>query len=219
MQSRNQNASAQYITDTFVQEPAWMQSIRAQGESLLPGIQLAPEEGHLLRWLVRISGATAILEIGSFMGYSTLWMASGLPEPGRIVTLERDANHAAYVRRHSAASPYAAHIQAEEGDALAWLAAAPRQPTYDFVFIDAEKRSYMKYLDAVLPLLKPGAWIVGDNSLLFGALAGVPEIATSPEAIAAMRQFNATLADSARFETVLLPTREGMTIARLKASR
>jgi caffeoyl-CoA O-methyltransferase len=84
------------------------------------------------------------------------------------------------------------------------------------VFIDAEKKGYADYLDAVLPRLKPRGWIVGDNTLLFGALSGDHPDAASAAAIASMKRFNETLADRTRFESLLLPTPEGMTVARLR---
>lgn len=214
MDTRAAGETLEYITRTFVQEPAWLENVRAEGEKRRPGMQISPYEGHLLRWLVRISGAKNILEIGTFMGCSTLWMADGLSDDGTLTALEFDAAYAAQAQQHFAASPHASRITLYQGDAHAWLAAQKQVPLFDLVFIDAEKKGYADYLAEVLPLLQKNAWIIGDNSLLFGELA----IMQHPKNAAqkSMQQFNTTLADAARFESILLPTPEGLTVARLR---
>lgn len=214
MHTRNESRVIDYITETFVTEPAWLKPVRTKGEELRPGMQLSSYEGHLLCWLAKLVGATRILEIGTFMGYSTLWMAhSG----ARITSLEFNGDYAALARQHVAASPDADRVTVENGDALAWLAAQQKTPTYDMLFIDAEKRSYVKYLELALPLLKPRALIVGDNSLLWGAVTGEAPEAASKEATQVMRTFNTMLGDASRFESLMLPTIEGLTVARIKA--
>lgn len=213
MDHRNHGATLDYITATFVQEPDWLAAIRATGETLRPGMQMSAFEGALLAWLVKLTGAKRVLEIGTFMGTTALWMASAGAE---VTTLEFNADYAAKARAHVSASPYARQIAVEQGDALAWLATQPHMASYDMVFIDAEKRSYVKYLDAVLPLLTHGALVVGDNTLLWGAVTGENETAASKEATATMRAFNARLADPEYFDGIMLPTAEGLTMARRK---
>lgn len=214
---RGHNATLDYMTRTFVREPAWLAPVRTKGEELVPGMQISPYEGHLLRWLVGISGAKHVLEIGTFMGYSTLWMVSGLPADGSITSLEFKHEHAELARAHAAATPHVDQVEIIEGDGLAWLKAQPKTPRFDLLFIDAEKRAYPHYLEEGLKLLNPRGWIVGDNTFLFGALTGELPDAASAEAKAGMRKFNETLADASRFESVMLPTIEGLTIARKKA--
>ncbi len=215
MQTRGQGLTMEYITRTFVTEPDYIAAARKEGERRNPGMQLSPYEGHLLQWLVRISGASNILEIGTFMGVSTLWMAGGITAPeGRITSLEFSADHAAQARTHAAASPYAEVIEIVQCDAHQWLVDNNDNKLYDLVFIDAEKKGYADYLEVVLPKLKPRGWIVGDNSLLFGALSGEHPDASNAASIAAMKKFNETLADPTRFESVLIPTIEGLTVAR-----
>lgn len=216
MQTRSSGVTMDYITRTFVREPAWIAAARTEGERLRPGMQISTYEGHLLQWLVRISGAATILEIGAFMGVSALWMAGGLPAHGRLTSLEFSADYAAAARAHVAASPQQHAIDIVHTDAHAWLAALPPATRFDLVFIDAEKAGYADYLDAVLPHLSPRGWVIGDNTLLFGALSGEQPDAARASAKAAMARFNETLADAARFESVLLPTAEGLTVARLK---
>lgn len=216
MQNRTAGPTLDYITRTFVREPGYIAAARAEGERRRPGMQVSSYEGYLLSWLTRISGAAHILEVGTFMGTSTLWFAEGAGEGARITSLECDAAHAEAAKAHVAASPHAAAITIIPGDAHAWIAAQQNAPLFDLVFIDAEKKGYADYLYALLPRLAPRGWIIGDNTLLFGALSGEAPDGASKSAIAAMTRFNATLADSARFESILLPTPEGLTVARLK---
>lgn len=216
--TRNSSATVDYITKTFVTEHDWLKAARAKGEELVPGMQLSPYEGYLLSWLVRMSGAKQVLEIGTFMGSSALWMATALPKDGHVTTLEFKPEHALLARRHVAASPHAQQVEVLEGDALTWLESQKPQAKFDFIFIDAEKRNYPNYLEAALPLLNPHAWVVGDNTLLFGALSGAVPDAASAEAKAGMQKFNELLADKTKFDGVLLPTPEGLTVARKKTN-
>ena len=211
---RGATPTLDYITRTFVREPEWIMAARDQGEALVPGMQISPYEGHVLAWLVKLSGAQHILEIGTFMGVSTLWMASALPAGGTLTSLEFRREHAALARAHVAQSPHAHQVTIVEGDGLAWLRAQHAAPRFDMMFIDAEKRAYPDYLEEGLRLLTPRGWVVGDNTLLFGALSGDTPDAASKEAVAAMQRFNTTLADASQFTSVLLPTPEGMTVAR-----
>ncbi len=216
MHTRNSGATLDYITRTFVREPEYIARVRDEGEHRHPGMQISPYEGHLLQWVVRISGAANILEIGSFMGVSALWMAGGLPAGGRITSLEFSAEHAKIAAQHIAASPHTSCVDIFYADAHAWIAQTPAKPQFDLVFIDADKAGYADYLEAMLPRMNPRGWIVGDNTLLFGALSGERPDGASAAAKASMTRFNETLADSTRFESVLLPTAEGLTVARLK---
>lgn len=216
MQTRAAGPTLEYITRTFVREPDYIAASRAKGEELRPGMQVSSYEGYLLSWLVHISGAKRILEIGTFMATSTLWLAEGAGEGGQVTALEFAADYAALAQTHVAASPHKSRIEIIYADAHAWLAAQRMEPTFDLVFIDAEKSGYANYLDAVLPRIKPGGFILGDNTLLFGALSGEHPDAASKNAKESMARFNETLADTSRFESILLPTPEGLTVARLK---
>ncbi len=216
MQTRDRGATLEYISKTFVHEPNYIAHIRAEGEKRRPGMQISPYEGHLLAWLVRISGAKNILEIGTFIGVSTLWMTNSLPEDGHITSLEFDEHHAQIAAANVAASPHKNSVKIIHTDAHDWLAATPKTPQFDLVFIDAEKKGYADYLDALLPRMQPRGWIIGDNTLLFGAMSGENPDAASVAAKLSMQRFNKMLADNTRFESVLLPTPEGLTVARLR---
>ncbi len=213
MDSRNEGPLMGYLTTTYVDEPDWLQTARAAGDAIHAGMQMSPYEAHLLGWFARLHGANHALEIGTFMGATALRLAMA---GAQVTTLEASAKHAALARNHIAASPHADAITVVEADALTWLRAQPHKPQYDVLFLDAEKRHYMDYLDAALPLLAPHALIIADNTLLWGAVTGEKPDAAKPEAVEVMRAFNARLGNLTEFDGVLIPTAEGMTVARRK---
>jgi len=209
MQTRTEGKLAEYLAQTFVGEDAFA-DVRAVGEMRHPGMQVSPYEAQVLAWLTTISGAKRILEVGTFMGYSTLYMARALPKDGHITTLEKSDEHAKIAEAHCAQDT---RINVVCTDALEWIRNYKGEK-FDLIFLDAEKRQYPSYLEAALPHLNPHAWVLADNSLLWGAVSGEDPSAASKEATEAMRTFNATLADKTKFDGVLLTTPEGLTVAR-----
>lgn len=204
---QEQSATIRYISETFAAEDEELTQIRAVGERLVPGMQVGAMEGRLLHCLLTMIGARRVLEIGSFVGYSTVCMARALPGNGQIITCEFKREYADYARKHSAKYP----VNVLEGDALTLIETV--DGPFDAVFIDAEKRRYMDYLDAVLPKLRSGGLVMADNSLLFGAMAGEPERDTiSAEAKAVMSAFNKRLAGEEFRSGILIPTPEGLTV-------
>ena len=209
MHTRTEGKLSEYLTQTFVPNDAFA-AVRAEGEKYHPGMQVSPYEAGILAWLVTISGAKRILEVGTFMGYSTLTMAASLPKDGHISTLEKSAEYAALATKHCAVD---SRIKVFETDALAWIKNYTGEK-FDLLFLDAEKRQYPNYLESALPHMSANAWVLADNSLLWGAVSGEDPSAASKEATEAMRRFNAHLADKKMFDGVLLTTPEGLTVAR-----
>ena len=166
-------------------------------------------EGRFLKMLVAISGARSILEIGTYTGYSALAMAEALPDDGRITTLEVDERHAELARSHIAASPHAGQVEVVVGPALESL--GELEGPFDMVFIDADKPSYARYYEAVLPLLSERGFICVDNVLWSGRV--LDDTATD-ERTAALRDFNELVANDDRVECVIVPIRDGVTIIR-----
>jgi caffeoyl-CoA O-methyltransferase len=169
-------------------------------------------EGRFLEILAFTSGAKEVLEIGTFTGYGTLSLASGLADGGRVVTCEISEEHAAIARRHIEASPLADRIDLRIGAALETIAAEPGP--FDLVFIDADKPAYVKYYEAVLPKLAPRGLIIADNTLWGGDVAKPPADDDS-ENLVALRVFNDHVAADPRVVAVMLSVRDGMTLIRL----
>ncbi len=213
MQARHQDPSITYITERFVREPEPFKAARLLGETLRPGMQVSPYEGHLLSWLIRISGATQALEVGSFVGYSTLWQASALPEGGFITAIEIDADHANHTRNHAKNAGLEGKIRVEQADAIRFLQNYSGKP-FDYVFIDGVKKDYVAYLDLVMPHLTPNAWVIADNTLLFGAFTGSERERVSAAAKEAMTEFHARMASGNAFDAVMIPTFEGLIVSK-----
>ena len=203
-----------YSDALFAPEDALLQHIRAAGEALHVGMMVSAYEGKMLHLFARMIGAKRILEIGTFVGYSTLWMARALPEDGALITLEYQAEHADLARGFFAQDNVAGKkISLIEGAALTSLATLPQSELFDLIFIDAAKGEYHDYVMLCEPLLREGGLIIGDNSLLFGAMYGEPRGRASKKAIASMQAFNQHLANTVHYTSVLIPTPEGLTVA------
>jgi caffeoyl-CoA O-methyltransferase len=171
-------------------------------------------EGQALKFLVHITRARRVLEIGLFTGYSALAMAEALPVDGVLVACEVDAFAAEFAQQCFDQSPAGAKILVKVAPAqqtLTHLADAGEQ--FDLVFIDADKGGYVGYLNQLLTtgLLAPGGLICADNTLMQGQPYLAGEATANGQAIAAFNQF---VLDDPRIEQVLLPLRDGLTLIR-----
>ena len=191
---------------------------RRGGPAGVPGLEQEMLSGHVegqaLKFLVSMTGARRVLELGMFTGYSALAVAEALSDDGHVLACELDPEVAAFARRSFDETPAGAKIEIRVGPALATLQQlADARESYDFVFVDADKGGYLDYVNVVLDrgLLAADGVICVDNTLLQGEpyLPGAPS--ANGRAIAA---FNQALADDARVEQVLLPVRDGMTLIR-----
>lgn len=170
-------------------------------------------QGELLKLLVELSGAFRVLEIGAFTGYSTICLASGLPEGGFVDTLEINDELEDLMREGWKRAGVSDRITLHLGDAKETLAGL--SGPYDLVFIDANKREYCEYFDLVLPLLKPGGLIIADDVLWDGKVYTEP-LATDAQT-EGLLAFNSRMADDPRVEVVILPIRDGISLIRKKA--
>ncbi len=174
-----------------------------------PQMLSGPVVGRLLEFLVFALEARSVLEIGTYVGYSALSMAEGLPPDGHIVTLELDEARAEVARRWVAASPHADKIEIVLGPALKSIERLPGP--FDFVFIDADKDGYPDYYEAVLPKLSPRGLIAADNTLRHGQVLDESDKSPANEAI---RAFNERARTDPRVRCVILNVRDGITLIR-----
>ena len=171
-----------------------------------PQMMVGHCEGLLLRVLVMLSSARRVLEIGTFTGYSALAMAMALPAEGELITCDVDSRSTTLAQKYWAKSPHGKKIRLELAPASDTIATL--KGPIDFVFIDADKPNYIKYWEAVLPLVRQGGVIVADNVLWSGRVLDPKE--DSDHAIVA---FNAHVRKDDRVEHVMLPIRDGVTVA------
>ncbi len=213
--TKEQELKQSYLQEHFGGEDSHLQKIRqVAGEKGREGMQVSPVEGRLLQSLVAWSEAKSVVEFGLLFGYSCLWMARALPEDGIIHSLEKDPKMIELATGHLRETEVWSKCHLLEGDAEETMNTLNEQGPFDFVFIDANKGSYLKYLEWAEKNVRKGGFIVGDNTFLFGHVYGVPnEERWGQKQIDGMREFNARLADPSRYQSTLIPTAEGLTVA------
>ena len=155
-----------YFGDLLVPaDPMLDAAVHANKLAGLPQIDVTSLQGKFLEFLVRVSGAKRVLEIGTLGGYSTIWLARALPEGGRVVTLELDPHHARVAHGNLQDAGVLDRVNLRVGPALATLSTLLTEDAepFDLIFIDADKQSYPEYLEWSLKLSRPGTVIVADN--------------------------------------------------------
>ncbi|MET9645137.1 O-methyltransferase [Streptomyces syringium] len=172
--------------------------------------QIAEEQGPLLAFLVRLTRARHIVEVGTFTGLSALSMARALPADGTLITLDISKEWTAYAREAWAKAGVDDRIELRIAPALDSLRAMPDRPHIDLAFIDANKDGYIDYWEEIVPRLRPGGLVVVDNVLFAGEV-----VAPAAGSMAAsVDAFNEHAAADARMESVMLTVADGLTLAR-----
>lgn len=168
-------------------------------------------QGRLLAMLVRMIDPRRVLELGTFSGYSAICMAEAMSSEGSLDTIEIDDELEETIRRNIASSPAAGKITLHIGDALELL--KEYEPgSFDLAFIDADKRIYTEYYRLVLPLIRPGGYIIADNTL-WGGHVIEPKSERDPQSRGIL-EFNRVVAEDRRVEKVIIPIRDGLTLIR-----
>ena len=205
-----------YIRATFAAEDEILRDAKARlsaHDDHLVGIQVGAEEGKLLQLLIKLAGVKSIVEVGSLAGYSAVWMARAVGDDGVVHAINKDKQH--YELLQETVQQSGLNIVPHLGDAKDVLQTLEAQAPFDMIFIDADKGGYADYLTWAETHVRKGGLIIGDNTLLFGHVIATqkPE-GTSQKAWSGMREFNKRLADESRYDSILIPTLEGLTVAR-----
>lgn len=167
-------------------------------------------QGRLLKMLVQMTQAKRVLEVGTFSGYSAICLAEGLPEDGLLYTFEINDEQEDFTRPWIAGSAVANKIHFIIGDAIT---EAPRLGiTFDLVFIDGDKRTYVETYEMALSVLRQGGFIVADNTLWDGHVCD--SAYDKDQQTLGIRRFNDLVANDSRVEKVILPLRDGLTLIR-----
>ena len=168
-------------------------------------------QGRVLSMMSHMIRPKRILELGTFTGYSALCLAEGLAEGGKLVTIEHNDELEETIRRNFARSPLGERIELRIGDAKEVISNLGFQiSNFDLVFMDADKREYCAYLELVYPLVPVGGFILADNTLWDGHV--IDPAYDKDKQTLGLRAFNDQLKEDDRFEQVILPLRDGLTI-------
>lgn len=167
-------------------------------------------QGRLLTMLCHMIQPRRVLELGTFSGYATLCFAEGLAPGGQVHTVEIDDEAAPGLRRTFDASPYGHRVTLHVGDALAVVPQISAEP-WDLVYIDANKRQYPEYYAMVKPLVRPGGYILADNTLWSDAVLDPSK--HDPQTLG-VRRFNDLVGADPEVEKLILPLYDGLTIIR-----
>ncbi len=210
-----------FVQATLVEHDEALQAaLDAAERAQLPPIQVSPPQGKLLQLLAELQGARTVLEFGTLGGYSTILLARALPDDGRLITLEANAEYAEVARGSIERAGVADRVELRVGPALEALPELEREGVgpFDLTFIDADKVNTPNYFAWALDHSRPGSLIVADNVVRDGTLA---DGAADDQATKAQRRLHEMLSDEPRASATTIQTvggkgYDGFTIARVR---
>ncbi len=207
-----------YILSHVDPEPDYLYRLwRASNLQLLNGRMVSGHlQGRLLKMLVQMIRPRQVLEVGTFSGYSALCMAEGLADDDcRVVTFEVNDELEDFTRKWIEGSPYGHRVRFIIGDAIAEAPALGI--TFDLAFLDGDKRTYVEAYEMALRVVRPGGFILADNTLWDGHV--VDAAYDRDHQTVGIRRFNDHLVGDERVEKVILPLRDGLTIVKKKQEK
>ena len=204
-----------YFQGISLREPEILRQLRLETLTYpMHQMQIAPEQGQFMAFLVKLIGAKKILEIGVFTGYSSLAMALALPFDGQLIACDQDPNSTSIAQRYWTLAGVQDQIQLYLNPAITTLdrlLEKGESQSFDLVFIDADKRNYDRYYELSLQLVRSGGLILIDNVLWDGKVAD--QSVEDPQT-QAIRDLNQKLLQDDRIDLSLLPLADGLTLAR-----
>lgn len=198
-----------YICDLVPAEDDFLRQLNVEAlEQEIPAIQISPDQVSFLQFFLRAIQARHVLEIGSLAGYSTITMARALPDEGQLFALEREPEYSFFIRKKVKEAGLENVVTVHTGEALETLE-TQEFPELDFVFIDADKMNYKRYLDLTVPMLRKGGVVCGDNALAWGMIADT-DVPADREDVLGMQEFNAAMAARDDLACSMVPLGDGM---------
>lgn len=202
-----------YLCDISIDEPELLRQLREETAQLEYAVmQISPEQGQFMSLLIKLMGVTRAIEIGTFTGYSSICVASAMPENGKLICCDISPQWTMIAEKYWALAGLENKIDLYTQPAektLQTLLDEGAEKTFDFVFIDADKQNYIMYYEMALRLLRKGGLIAVDNTLWSGAVAD-PE--NTEPGTRAIRRFNEMIKQDSRISKSLLTIGDGLTL-------
>jgi predicted O-methyltransferase YrrM len=200
-----------YVAErAHTEDPFLLDLKQAAEEAEIPSIWISPEQGAFMEVLLRSAKPQLIVEVGTLAGYSAICMARALTGEGRLITMEVSSKHAEFARDWISRSDVSDRVEVRVGRGVELLPAVPKE-SVDAVFLDADKQSYLLYLEEARRILRPGGLLLVDNAFAFGQLL---EDDCEDPSVLAIREFNDVLAAAPDFDGVMVPLGDGLWVAR-----
>jgi len=208
---------SQYLVAHAEPHDPLLEELIIESERAAPGqdLQVSPDEGAFLRFLVRLRGARRAIELGTFTGYSSICIARGLAAGGRLTCCDMSPEWTAVARRYWQRAGLADRIELRLGPALSTLRSLPREPLFDFAFVDAEKTEYVEYYEELVPRMEQAGLIAIDNTLHHGH---VSDAIPPDERTVLIRAFNDHVLADPRGESMIVPIADGLTLVWVKGN-
>lgn len=209
------DAIVDYAIELFGVEDDLLKTLKVEAAAAgIPEIQISPEQAAFMQVLLKGIRARRVLEVGTLAGYSAIVMARALPDDGIVTTIERDPFHAEFAREMVRRAGLEHRVDVIIGAGLDVLERnlAETGP-YDFAFIDADKINYVRYLELIIPKMRPGGMIAGDNAMAWGQIA---DQNVENESVAGMQEFNLAMAHHPLLQAALVPIGDGMCVGVLR---
>jgi predicted O-methyltransferase YrrM len=202
-----------YLRDVAINEPELLRHLREETAQLDYAVmQISPEQGQFMSLLIKLMGAKRAIEIGTFTGYSSICVASAMPDDGKLICCDISPQWTEIAEKYWLLAGLNDKIELYTQPAemtLQKLLAEGAEKSFDFIFIDADKQNYIKYYEMALLLLRKGGVIAVDNTLWSGAVADPENIEPGTRAI---RRFNDMIKDDRRVSKSLLTIGDGLTL-------
>ncbi len=198
-----------YLEQLTAEEDEVLKTVKKRMEQhRMPPISITPLIGKLLKFLARLSNAERILEIGTLGGYSAIWLARALPETGKLISLELNAENAAIAKENIRLAGLNNKIEIRIGNALKLMEKmiANSEEPFDLIFLDGDKPSYPLYINPMIKLAQEGSLIIADNLVRRGKVI-TPSL--TDEQAKALAAFNQQIARHPQLESVIIPTLAG----------
>ena len=207
-----ENYLHQNIEETPVQKEMREFSFKEFGD--IANMQISAQQASFLNFLIKIGNYKKILELGTFMGYSTLAMALALDKEGRIFTVDKDIKTTSYAKKFWKKAEVTNQIIMINSDAITALQNFIKQKLiFDFIFIDADKSGYKTYFDNCLDLISENGLIIFDNVLWKGKVA---DLSLNDKKTETIREFNKYIKNDNRVDTTMISIGDGMTLCKKK---